>query len=135
MSYPTKPPSLKAITGSREPNPEPEIQLEPLKELPAHPAWLTNLYGIREWERLGPILVANGLLTDGSVVAFGTMCALHGALVTRFAEDELPPANFIGHYRALVNDFGLTPASQGKVRLSGDGKKQNKFTGNRIRAA
>jgi len=36
----------------------------------------------------------------------------------------------IGQYRALANDFGLTPVAQGKVRPSDQKPTGNKFEGN-----
>jgi hypothetical protein len=36
----------------------------------------------------------------------------------------------LAQYRALVNDFGLTPVAQGKVKGNGEGSKSgNKFAG------
>lgn len=123
MPGPSKTPrSLKVIAGTDRPDraappaPAPEVELPTLAELPKAPTWLPNAHAKREWERLGPILVANGLLTQGGIAAFGQLCALHGKLVQLWAAGETPTGHMLSQYRALINDFGLTPVAQGKVR-------------------
>lgn len=59
------------------------------------------------------------------------MCALHGKIVQLYAAGESPNASMVAQYRALANDFGLTPVAQGKVRPSGEAPKDNPFSRNK----
>jgi hypothetical protein len=58
------------------------------------------------------------------------LCALHGKLVQLWAAGESPTGHMMAQYRALVNDFGLTPVAQGKVKSAGDLPKGNRFASN-----
>ena len=103
--------------------------------VPDPPDWLPNAHAIKEFKRLAPILHRVGLLTEAGVTAFAQMCALHGKIVQLWAAGESPTGHMLAQYRNLVNDFGLTPVAQGKVRPSGEEKKGNKFAGNGKRPA
>ena len=124
-----KPASLKVVAGTnRVDRPElPKVELPPIDHVPVAPDWLPNAHGVTEWNRLAPILVANKLLTEGGLSALGMLCALHGKIVQLYAAGEAPNANMIGQWRSLTNDFGLTPAAQGKVRAMGAEPVGNKF--------
>ena len=132
-----KPASLKAIAGTeRADRATPDgVRLPPLSEAPAPPDWLPNVHAVGEWNRLAPLLVANGLLTEGGLSALGNLCALHGKMVQLWAAGESPTANMIGQYRGWVNDFGLTPVAQGKVKPVTDKSESNPFARNGQRAA
>lgn len=94
------------------------------------------MHAVKEWQRLAPILVANKLLTEAGLSAFGMLCSLHGKLVQLFAAGESPNASMVASYRNLVNDFGLTPVAQGKVKPSGaDSAPGNRFASNGRRGA
>ena len=67
-----------------------------------------------------PVLVANGLLTEGGVSVFAIMCAVHGKLVQMWAAGQSPNGALLAAYRGLANDFGLTPVAQSKVSPVGD---------------
>lgn len=127
MPQPAKANHLKVIGGSREPLTEPGIELPELDELPEAPDWLARGAAVDEWNRLGPVMVANRLLTSGNVMAFAHLCALHGSLVGRYMADEHPSGHTYAQYRNLVNDFGLTPVAQGKVKPRVEAKKSNPF--------
>lgn len=132
-----KPRNMKVVAGTDRPDREapPSIEHEPVSELPEAPDWLPNAHAVKEWDRLGPILVGMGLLTDASLSAFGTLCALHGKLVQLWSAGESPTGHMLAQYRALINDFGLTPVAQGKVRIPDEGKKGNSFANNGRRKA
>lgn len=123
MPQPRKPHNLKVVSGSREPNLEGPVELPVVGEVPAAPDWLPNGHAVKEFERLAPILHANKLLTEAGVQALAHLCALHGKIVQLYAAGESPVASMVGQYRGLINDFGLTPVAQGKVRPSGDTEK------------
>ncbi len=95
---------------------------------------LLNAHAHRGWNRLSPVLTANGLLTETGLSAFGMLCGLHGKIVQLYAADMVPVASMVASYRNLINDFGLTPVAQGKVKAPGDTKPGNRFEGNGKRA-
>lgn len=129
MPYPRKPLALKLISGSRQPEPSPVIEM-PTIDAPPAPDWMPNAHAVKEWDRLAAILAANRLLTEASLSALGQMCALHGKIVQLYAAGESPNASLIAQYRALANDFGLTPVAQGKVRPHGEEPAKNEFGSN-----
>lgn len=129
MPYPRKPLALKLISGSRQPEPSPVIEM-PTIDAPPAPDWMPNAHAVKEWDRLAAILAANRLLTEASLSALGQMCALHGKIVQLYAAGESPNASLIAQYRALANDFGLTPVAQGKVRPHGEEPAKNEFSSN-----
>lgn len=127
-----KPRVLKVIAGTTQPcrDAKAAVDLPLVAETPDAPDWLPNAHAVKEWQRLAPILVANKLLTQAGLSAFGTLCALHGKLVQLWSAGESPNAAMLGQYRSLVNDFGLTPVAQGKVKPVGEQPAGNKFSRN-----
>src|SRR5690606_25689481 len=113
-----KPRALKVVAGTdRADRAQVEAGELPLTaEIPSAPDWLPNAHAVKEWERLAPILHAVGLLTNAGLSALGMLCALHGKLVQLWSAGESPTGHMLAQYRALVNDFGLTPVAQGKVK-------------------
>jgi phage terminase small subunit len=94
------------------------------------------MHAVKEWDRLATILTANKLLTEGGLSALGMLCSLHGKLVQLWAAGEAPTGHMLAQYRNLINDFGLTPVAQGKVKpLSDDKDAGNKFANNGKRTA
>lgn len=132
-----KPPGLKVIAGtSRADRAQSKPAELPLVDgVPKPPDWLPNSHAKKEWIRLAPILVANKLLTEGGLSAFGMLCSLHGKLVQLWAAGESPVASMVSQYRNLINDFGLTPVAQGKVKPVGDGQEANRFANRGKRTA
>lgn len=133
-----KPTQLKAIAGTRQPcreAPPPAVELPVVKEVPEAPDWLPNSHATKEWNRLAPILTANGLLTEGGLSALAMLCALHGKIVQLYSAGEAPTASMVSTLQSMINDFGLTPVAQGKVKPNGsEEKKGNKFAANGKRA-
>src|SRR5690348_12788256 len=137
MPKPKVPAKLKLIQGTAQPcrlNP-PTVDLPLTDELPKVPNWLPNAHAVNEWDRLAPILHNVGLLTEAGLSALGMLCALHGKLVQLWAAGESPTGHMLAQYRALVNDFGLTPVAQGKVKTGGEEKTSNRFGNNGKRKA
>lgn len=112
---------LKSISGTYRADRQapPPLDIPPIAELPKPPTWLPNSHATNEWKRLGPRLLERGLLTEEGLMAFGHLCALHGKIVQLWAAGESPTGHLLSQYRSLVNDFGLTPMSQGKVTPNG----------------
>ncbi len=133
MANPRKPAALKLIAGTDQPCRRPDadpVELPLVSEVPPAPDWLPNAHATKEWQRLAPILHGVGLLTDAGLSALGMLCALHGKLVQLWSAGESPTGHMLAQYRALVNDFGLTPVAQGKVRGHGETTKPgNRFAG------
>ena len=133
MANPRKPTSLKVVAGTDRPCRRPEsapVEIPALDHIPDPPDWLTNAHAVKEWQRLAPILTANKLLTEAGLSALGQLCALHGKVVQLYAAGEAPVASMVAQLRGLMNDFGLTPVAQGKVKAGGDETKAgNKFAG------
>lgn len=125
MARARKPTTLKVVAGTDRPDRAPaEVAELPLvSDVPSAPDWLPNAHANKEWDRLAPILHANKLLTEAGLSALGQLCALHGKTVQLYAAGEAPVASMVAQLRALMNDFGLTPAAQGKVRPNGDTEK------------
>ena len=120
-----KPRSLKVVAGTDRPDraPEHHVDLPLVGQVPEAPDWLPNAHAVKEWDRLAPILHANRLLTEAGLSALGQLCALHGKVVQLYAAGEAPVASMVAQMRGLMNDFGLTPVAQGKVRGGGEDKK------------
>ena len=133
MANPRKPTSLKVVAGTDQPCRRPEsapVEMPALDHIPDPPDWLPNAHAVKEWQRLAPILTANKLLTEAGLSALGQLCALHGKVVQLYAAGEAPVASMVAQLRGLMNDFGLTPVAQGKVKAGGDETKAgNKFAG------
>ena len=133
MANPRKPTSLKVVAGTDRPCRRPEsapVEMPALDHIPDPPDWLPNAHAVKEWQRLAPILTANKLLTEAGLSALGQLCALHGEVVQLYAVGEAPVASMVAQLRGLMNDFGLTPVAQGKVKAGGDETKAgNKFAG------
>ncbi|WP_049400014.1 P27 family phage terminase small subunit [Stenotrophomonas maltophilia] len=125
MSRPRKPTALKVVAGTDRPDREASAAAElPLvSDVPPAPDWMPNAHARKEWERLAPILHANKLLTEAGLSALGQLCALHGKTVQLYAAGEAPVASMVAQLRGLMNDFGLTPVAQGKVKPNGDTEK------------
>lgn len=132
MPTPLKPRALKNIAGTERPDRDglPAANLPALSEAPPAPDWMPNAFATKEWERLAPILAANKLLTEASLSALGVLCALHGQIVDMWSRRVEPNGALLGQYRALINDFGLTPVAQGKVKQGAQEKKGNPFARN-----
>ena len=144
MSGPPKTPtSLKVITGTMSAaqaakaaanNEEPVLPV--LTKVPPPPDWLPNSHATREWKRLAQILVANRLLNEAGLSGLGHLCALHGKIVQLWAAGECPTGFLVSQYRALINDYAITPAAAGRLKMptggsgDGNGNKENPFSRN-----
>ena len=136
MGNPRKPTALKLVAGTDRPDRVAPVSVAlPLAEtIPGPPKWIKNPAAKEEFMRLAKILHANKLLTEACLSTLAVLCALHGEIATKFGKKEAPTGHMLAQYRALVNDFGLTPVAQGKIRDGG--KKENpagKFNGIGIR--
>ena len=128
---PKKPTNIKAIRGTVRPDRVPEggIEAPTLDEMPEVPDWLPNIHAVKEWEKLGPVLIGLKLLTVHNLGPFAQLCALQGKIVQLWSAGETPTGHMLSQYIKLVQEFGMTPASQSRVKATdSDGKSGNKFT-------
>lgn len=132
MGNPRKPTALKLVSGTDRPDRAAPVSVAlPLVEtIPAPPKWIKNPAAKEEFNRLAKILHANKLLTEASLSPLAVLCALHGEIATKFGKRDAPTGHMLAQYRALVNDFGLTPVAQGKIGERGKDKNPGgKFSG------
>lgn len=121
MSNPRKLDAFKKLEGTLKKSREVEsIPLPTVAALPQPPEWLRNRHAIAEWYRLTPILFRVGVLTEAGTPALAVLCAVHGSIVSAFDGGEVPSAAELAQYRNLINDFGLTPVAQTKVKATKD---------------
>jgi phage terminase small subunit len=128
---------IKKISGTAQPcrTEIPLVEYEAIDYVPEPPDWLPNHWAVKEWERLAPFLHRYKLLNEGALASLGMLCSLHGKCIQLFQAGECPNASMVGAYRNLVNDFGLTPVAQGKVKPMNNEEKGNKFASNGRKAA
>ena len=124
-----KPPQIKVLTGSREPN-RPQVDLPLVDTLPLAPDWLDDS-ATKEFNRLALILHNNRLLTEASLSPLAVLSLIYGRIVTLCRAGETPHASLIAQYRAFVSDFGITPASASRVTPSSEPTKENPFAKHR----
>jgi len=132
---PRKPTALKSISGTDQSCRKiDEAEYDPLHDLPPAPNWLPNSHATREYERLGPMLMAHKLLTAEGINLFAQYCALHGKIVQLWTAGETPTAQMFSQLRGLGNDFGLTPVAQTRVRPPEKASNSNPFAKHAQRA-
>ena len=103
MPGPSKKPEIvKSLRGSsRNDRKADTVPLESVDALPAPPDWLPNAFAVREWDRLGPILVNFGLLTESGLSALAHLCALHGRIVQLWTAGMAPTGHLYSQYSVM----------------------------------
>lgn len=127
-----KPAALKSLAGTTQPcrAAPAAVDLPVVTKVPGAPVWLPAGPARAEWKRLATMLTANKLLTEGGLSALAVLCGLYGKIVAMFEADETPTASLVAQYRTMVNDFGLTPVAQTRVKAGETAKPGNKFRNN-----
>jgi len=122
MSNSAKPTALKLLEGNRghrtipEDNPEPE----PVDTCPEPPEWL-DLIAREEWNERGPQLFDMGVLTSVDLPAFEFYCYL-------YSKSKQDPNNQnLQQLRMFMNEFGITPASRGKLHVTKSKRDDSPF--------
>lgn len=123
-----KPPQIKVLTGSREPN-RPQVDLPLVDSIPTAPDWLDET-AAHEFNRLARILHNNRLLTEASLSPLAVLALIYGRIVVLCRAGETPHASLIAQYRAFVGDFGITPAAASRVTPGREPAKENPFSKN-----
>ena len=122
-------PALKVIAGTARPDREvpdaPEFDL--VEDFPEPPQHL-NVDGAAMWSDLGPQLVAAKVLQVVDLYALQQLCdAWQRAVAKQKAGMDITAAEDTA-LKALLSEFGMTPASRRKVAQGGADKKTgNKF--------
>jgi P27 family predicted phage terminase small subunit len=125
-------PGKKALTPKEE-----RPTLSVLFELPPAPAYL-GTYGIKEWERTGPLLVAAKMLTESDLPAFQAYCMNIDLMIESRLDIQLNGMQVMGHrgwvrnpaiaafgqastaIRGFVSEFGLSPSARSRIRIPKD---------------
>jgi P27 family predicted phage terminase small subunit len=135
---PTEIKRLRGNPGKRRlPKEGEEPHPDLVAELPEPPEWL-GVFGVAEWERVGPVLVGQRLLTDADLMAFAAYCANVDLMIESMQDIEKNGHTIAGArgevrnpalasfaqavtaLRALATEFGMTPSSRGRMKLTDD---------------
>lgn len=112
-------------------------KLEVLFELPPAPQYLGK-YGMKEWDRTGPLLVAAKMLTESDLPAFQAYCMNIDLLINAQLDIQANGMQVMGHrgwvrnpaiaafgqastaIRGFVSEFGLSPSARSRIRIPKD---------------
>ena len=123
--------NLKVLRGTDQPcrmNPD-EIDFPTLSQVPDCPDYI-NVYGSQYWNRIIPVLQAKKVLTEADLEALEILCLLYGKIRKAASAEVDLNASMITQMRLYQTEFGLTPASRGKIKAGGEEGKANKFSSN-----
>lgn len=127
MSRKRTPRALKVVKGTlRKHRDHPEPNLAPFTDREP-PEWLNGCDAIDAWRHLVAILEPAGVLTAGDHTALAHAAQVHGAAVARWRQGIEPTAAMLVQLRLLLVEFGLTPASRGRVRARAGTVSPNPF--------
>lgn len=137
-AVPTEVKKLMGNPGKRAlPKAGEEAEPELVVILPDPPDWLGE-YGVKEWNRVGPELVKNKLLTQADMLTFAAYCANVDMLVEATLQIKAKGMTTWGArgpvrnpalatfaaattaLRSLAAEFGMTPSSRARIKLPGD---------------
>ena len=143
------PTSLRVLRGnpSRRALPENEPQPEALPENIQAPEWMDD-DAKKEWARVAPMLVKNGLLTEMDVDALTAYCHAWcawkdaNAKIRQFGAVVKSPSGYpiqspylaisnkaMDTMRGLMTEFGMTPSSRTRVTRNSMPVKVSKWAG------
>lgn len=112
-------------------------KLEKLFELPTAPDYLGE-FGIKEWNRTGPLLVKAKMLTESDLPAFQAYCMNIDLLIQAQLDIQSNGMQVMGHrgwvrnpaiaafgqastaIRGFVAEFGLSPSARSRIRIPKD---------------
>ena len=123
-----KPHGLKVLHGTVKPGDEPEVEF-PEADTDAPPYWVTDEHALREWDNLFPLLSDTRIMTEADRTMLGHLCNLHSEIVKCYLVAQVPSGSKLARLQGMYAEFGLTPASRGRVKATGDGKAKNPFAG------
>ena len=128
-----KPYGMKVLEGTAKPGDRPAVEF-PEVENDAPPYFILNdEHAMREWDHLFPLLKATRVMTEADRTQLGLMCANFSDVVKTRLAGSKPTASDKNSLRADYAEFGLTPASRGRVKPVAEGEAKNQF--NQLRKA
>lgn len=109
------------------------IRVTPLRAVPKCPAWIKDALAIEQWDEIAPVMIEHKLLTKSNLPMLALMVATFGRIVEGYTARKNGSINtaLLAQYRTLVNDFGLMPCSQLRIRLPEATENENPFLHNR----
>ena len=123
--------------GKRNLHKDEQPKLEVLFELPSAPEYLGE-YGMKEWNRTGPLLVAAKMLTESDLPAFEAYCMNIDLMIEARLDIQANGMQVMGHrgwvrnpaiaafgqastaIRGFVSEFGLSPSARSRIRIPKD---------------
>lgn len=112
-------------------------KMERLFELPKAPDYLGE-FGIKEWNRTGPLLVEAKMLTESDLPAFQAYCMNIDLLIQAQLDIQANGMQVMGHrgwvrnpaiaafgqastaIRGFVAEFGLSPSARSRIKIPKD---------------
>lgn len=133
MPNPAKPLKFKVLAGTERPcRPDPDAaapQFEVVREFPEPPQHL-NPDGVEMWQKLGPQLVACGLLQVVDLYALEQLCYTWQQFRQKSKAGFEVTASENNALTALWQQFGLTPSARRRVVANiAEAGKPNRFAG------
>ncbi len=128
---------LRGNPGKRPLHKDTQPKLDILFELPPAPTYL-GTYGMKEWDRTGPLLVAAKMLTESDLPAFQAYCMNIDLLINAQLDIQANGMQVMGHrgwvrnpaiaafgqastaIRGFVSEFGLSPSARSRIRIPKD---------------
>lgn len=115
-----KPLALRVITGNAGHRPLP-TDAPVMAEKGEKPAFLRGRASVI-WDIHAPILDKAGVLASADVYSLAAWCQL-SALVEKGAHKM--PSQQLAQWRALSNEFGLTPSARARLKVDKPGQKED----------
>ena len=125
---------LRGNPGKRNLHEDEAPKIQPLFKLPEPPTYLGQ-YGVKEWNRTGPLLVKMRMLAETDLPAFEAYCMNIDLLVDAGIDIRDNGMTVIGHrgrvrnpaiaafgqastaIRGFVGEFGLSPSARSRIRV------------------
>lgn len=140
------PRAFRVLHGNPSKRPLPENEPQPEASMPECPAFIQG-EGRAQWDRIGPMLLNLGVLTEMDAIALSMLAnslgrwvkaemeveTTGGAVLTSaegglYQNPHLSVANKAwDQLHKMLCEFGMTPSSRSKVTSTKGGKKQSEF--------
>lgn len=112
-----KPKALKILEGAQKCRINQDEPVYPSAGAPEPPAWLGE-HGKELWRTLYPLLNSAGVLSAADLPAFEQLCDEYHAIRQDPTEDKARD-----RYRKLLVEFGMTPSSRSRLKVSAEKPK------------
>jgi len=121
----------RAARGTAKPSRAigPVIDFPKTTNPPDPPEWLPE-EGKALWHDVVPHLHSQRVLATADLQALAHLCELNADIIDGYKRRVRPTAAELGQLRLYFVEFGMTPASRTRVRLSGEKDQGNKFKRN-----